>query len=147
MTKAATQTGQPSDAERDTALTTPHANIPDRHEVSRHPVDAVVADPMSMAPLCDEAQFAMILDEMVADAVPRLFAVVQEYGQRVDGRIAAWGMAFDDRAEVVAVERGLRMSLRAPEDALRAFSWGSHIRARVVWTNADAATSQWDAIS
>jgi hypothetical protein len=95
-------------------------------------------------PLCDEPAFAAILEEMVADEAPRLFAVVQEYGERVDGRIAAWGMAFADHAEVVPVKRGLRMSLQAPENALRMFKFGSHIRARLVWFNPDAATPTED---
>lgn len=77
---------------------------------------------------------------MVADEAPQLFAVIQEYGERVDGRIAAWGMSFDDHAEVVSVARGVRESLRTPQDALHLFHLGSHIRARLVWFNPDAAT-------
>jgi hypothetical protein len=109
-----------------------------------HPLDAAVPDPSGFTPLFDEPEFAAILEEMVADEAPRLFAVVQEYGERVDGRIAAWGMAFDDHAEVVSVAGGMRMSLPAPENALRMFTVGSHIRARLVWFNPDAATSAED---
>jgi hypothetical protein len=76
----------------------------------------------------------------VADNAPRLFAVVQEYGQRVDARIAGWGLAFDGRAEVVSTDGQLRMKLTAPEQGLRAFHFGSHIRARLVWFNAEAMT-------
>lgn len=83
--------------------------------------------------MCDEPEFTALLEEMVADEAPRLFAVVQEYGERVDGRIAAWGMAFTDHAEVVSVEHAQRMSLRTPRNALRLFSDGSHLRARLVW--------------
>lgn len=32
------------------------------------------------------------------------------------------------------------MSLRTPDRALRAYAWGSHIHARLVWFNPDAAT-------
>jgi hypothetical protein len=97
-----------------------------------------------MQPLCDEDEFAAIIEEMVADEAPRLFAIVQEYGERVDSRIAAWGMAFADHAEVVSVELGLRTSLQTPENALRLFNFGSHIRARLVWFNSDAATPTED---
>jgi hypothetical protein len=93
------------------------------------------------APLCDEPEFVALLDNMVADEAPRLFAIVQEYGERVDGRIAAWGMAFTDQAEVVSTERTRRMSLRTPENALRQFTIGGDIRARLVWFNPDAATT------
>jgi hypothetical protein len=82
---------------------------------------------------------------MVADSAPRVFAVVQAYGDRVDARIAAWGIAFDDHAEVVAVDGGLRMNLQAAEHALRGFKWGSDITARLVWVNPDAATPADDA--
>lgn len=110
----------------------------------RHPLDAYVPDPKGMQPLCGEDEFASIMEGIVADEAPRLFAVVQVYGERIDGRIAGWGMAFADHAEVVSVERGLRMSLPAPENALRIFKFGSHIRARLVWFNRDAATSTED---
>ena len=75
---------------------------------------------------------------------PRLFAVVQEYGERVDGRIAAWGLAFDDHTEVFSVGRTQRMCLQVPENALRLFKVGSHIRARLVWFDPDAATRAGD---
>ncbi|MBP2330253.1 hypothetical protein JOF56_010638 [Kibdelosporangium banguiense] len=44
-------------------------------------------------------------------------------------------MAFDDHAEVVSVERGLRICLPAPEDVLYMFKVGSRIQARLVWVN------------
>ncbi|MGH3620725.1 MAG: hypothetical protein ACRDQ5_02920, partial [Sciscionella sp.] len=98
-------------------------------------------DPSGLTPLCDEPEFVAILESMVADEAPRLFAVVQEYGDRVDGQIAGWGIAFTDHAEVISVTRRMRMSLQTPETALRLFNLGSHIRARLVWFNPDAATS------
>lgn len=104
------------------------------------PLDAFVPDPTGMPPLGDEAAFAALLNDMVAHEAPRLFAIVEEYGERVDGRIAAWGMAFTDRAEVVSVERTQRMSLQAPENAVPLFHFGSHIRARLVWADPDTGT-------
>ncbi|GAA3462665.1 hypothetical protein ACFFSW_24855 [Saccharothrix longispora] len=71
--------------------------------------------------------------ELVSDDAPRLFAVVREYGDREDADVAAWGMAFPDRAEVVGVERRVRMSLRDPERAARLFAGGDGARARLVW--------------
>jgi hypothetical protein len=109
-----------------------------------HQLDECMPDPSSLTPLCDEPEFATILQQMVADEAPRLFAVVQEYGERVDGRIAAWGMAFTDHTEVVSVEPKHRMSLQAPENALRLFTFGNHIRARLVWFTPDTATSTED---
>jgi hypothetical protein len=116
---------------------------PDQRQYG-HQLDAAVPDPSGLMPLCDEPEFAAILDSMVADEAPRLFAVVQEYGERVDGRIAAWGMAFDDHAEAISVAGRMRTSLQAPENALRMFTFGSHIRARLVWFNPDATTPTED---
>ncbi|WP_020663140.1 hypothetical protein [Amycolatopsis benzoatilytica] len=46
-------------------------------------------DPAELPPLCGKPEFAAILDAMVAGEAPRLFAGVQEYGERVDGQIVA----------------------------------------------------------
>ncbi|HEY2575471.1 MAG TPA: hypothetical protein VGI74_04115 [Streptosporangiaceae bacterium] len=92
-------------------------------------------DPSDLPPLGDERKFAALLEEAIAEEKPRLFAIVQEYGERVDGRIAAWGMAFADHAEVVVVEYDRRMSLPTPEKALRSFHFGDHVRARLMWIN------------
>lgn len=104
----------------------------------RHALHEHMPDPGELPPVCDEHEFAAITEQMVADEAPRLFAVVQEYGERVDAVIAAWGVAFPDHAEIVTHQ--LRMSVRAPESALRMFTVGNHIRARLVWFNPDAAT-------
>ncbi|HEY0804907.1 MAG TPA: hypothetical protein VGD84_07580 [Pseudonocardiaceae bacterium] len=109
-----------------------------------HPLDALVPDPAGLSPLCDAEAFAASLEGMVADFAPRVFAVVQEYGERVDGRIAAWGMAFEDHAEIVDVKGRVRMGMRSPEDALRGFAFGSHVRPHLVWVNPDAATRTKD---
>jgi hypothetical protein len=92
-------------------------------------------DPAALAPLCDEAEFTELIDELVAEQAPRLFAVVQEYGKRADGRIAAWGMAFADYAEVVGVVRGVHVSVCSPERATRACRRRPHITTRLVWVN------------
>jgi hypothetical protein len=105
---------------------------------ARHALHAFGPNLGELPPACDEHEFASIVEGMVADEAPRLFAVVQEYGERVDAVIAAWGMAFPDHAEIVAHQ--MRISVRAPESALRMFTVGSHIRAHLVWFNPDAAT-------
>ena len=106
----------------------------------RHPLDEFIPDPTGLAPLYDEPEFSAMVDTMVADEAPRLFAVVQEYGDRVDAAIAAWGLAFADHAELVTAGRRVHMDLRTPEHALRLFSAGSHLHARLVWFDPNAAT-------
>jgi hypothetical protein len=76
---------------------------------------------------------------MVAEEAPRVFAVLEEYGERVDGRIAAWGMAFPDHADVIAVDHCFHLRMRSPDRAARAFNNRPHITARVVWLHPDQA--------
>ncbi|WP_238935408.1 hypothetical protein [Saccharopolyspora spinosa] len=61
---------------------------------SGHPPDTFVVDPSGKTPMRSAEQFAVVAEDLVADAASSLFAVLQEYGERVDVRIAAWGMAF-----------------------------------------------------
>lgn len=96
-------------------------------------------DHPDLAPFCGEAEFAELLDGMVTDEAPRLFAVVQVFGERADGRIAAWGLAFEEHARVVSESGGTWMRLRAPENAIRLFTVGDHVRAHLVWPSPDAA--------
>ena len=84
-------------------------------------------------PLGNEEEFGKLLAEMVADQAPRMFAVVQEYGERIDGRIAAWGMAFDEHAAVVDVRGNVFISTESAEASLRRFELGREITPRVVW--------------
>lgn len=101
-------------------------------------------DPATLAPLCGEAEFVQEMAELVAEQAPRLFAVVQEYGERADGWVAAWGLAFEDGAKVFGVERAQYLSLRSPERALRMFNHGPHITAHLVWANPAALTRPAD---
>lgn len=84
-------------------------------------------------PLCSEEEFAQEVRELVADEAPQVFALVEEYGERVDGRIVAWGMAFDDRVEVIGVNGVQWVSVLSVERAHRAFS--RHRKIRLVWTS------------
>lgn len=114
---------------------------PSEDDDDRNPGDAFVLDPTNTAPLYDEPRFASILEQLVADDAPQVFAVIQEYGSRLDAWIAAWGMSFDDHAEVVSVEGDMRMSLRSPDAALLGFHEADeHIHARLVWFNPAAVT-------
>lgn len=116
------------------------ANMPPTQQKHRHPLDAFVPDSAGMPPLCGEEEFTGLLENMVADEAPRLFAIVQEYGQRVDGAIAAWGMAFTDHTEIISVDGHRHLHLQAPQNASRHFHFGTHVRARLVWFSPDAAT-------
>jgi hypothetical protein len=95
-------------------------------------------DAPSSGPLCGEAEFADLIEGMVTERAPQLFAVVQELGDRVDGWIAAWGMAFEDRVEVIGADGGVRLSVGTAERALVGFARCPDITAHVIWFNPDA---------
>jgi hypothetical protein len=103
-------------------------------------LDALVPDPAGKRPMCSEEAFVEVIQGWVADAAPRLFAVVQEYGDRVDARIAGWGIAFEDRADILGVDGAIHKGLRRAEDVLQLFHFGTHITSRLVWFNPDAVT-------
>lgn len=94
--------------------------------------------PVAEAPLCAEPEFAALAERLVADFAPRLFALLEEEGERVDGRIFAWGMAFGDHAEVVGADRAMRGSFDSADSARLMFSRCGKMR--LVWYNPDAAT-------
>jgi hypothetical protein len=99
----------------------------------------------TIVPPWSPQEFDALLDGLVADAAPRLFAVVQVYGELVDVRVAAWGMAFADRAEIVGVDSRSRLSVRTPESVIRWFARRPDITVRLVWVNPDAAGELADA--
>lgn len=93
-----------------------------------------MSDIDGLKPLGDETEFAALLNTMVVTSAPQVFAVVQEFGERLNGWVVAWGFAFDDRAEIFAVDDHSRMSLEKPENALHLFSSKrDHLTARLVW--------------
>lgn len=86
-----------------------------------------------LEPLCSEEEFAEEVRGLVADEAPQVFALVEEYGERLSGRIAAWGMAFDDHVEVASVNGALRMTFDSIADVQRRFSQRRKIR--LVWAS------------
>lgn len=102
-----------------------------------HPLDRLVPDPTGRSALGSEAEFTAHLNRLVRVNLPRVFAVVQVYGERVDRCIAGWGLDFGDHAEVISTDRTVRMGLNSPEEAMPGFRYGTHIRPRIVWADAD----------
>lgn len=90
-----------------------------------------------LSSLGTEEEFVTMLDELVADELPRVFALVEEYGERADGWIIAWGMAFEDHARLVNVGGGLSGDFRSAESARRAFAHRRKVR--LVWVRCSHA--------
>lgn len=89
--------------------------------------------PDGLPPMCGAEEFAELVAEMVAEDAPRLFAVVQEYGDRVDARIAAWGLAHPDHVDVIGVDGVVHVSATAPESVLQRFGRRANTSAHLVW--------------
>jgi hypothetical protein len=88
-------------------------------------------------PVWSEEEFAAVVRQLAVDDAPRLFAMVEECGEAEDARVAGYGLAYDDRAEVDSVEGGFRLSSRSPESARALFEVSSRSmgvrRVRLVW--------------
>jgi hypothetical protein len=89
---------------------------------------------VELPPLGTEEDFAQLVAELVTNEAPRLFALVEEHGERADGWVIAWGMAFDDHAAVVGIACGLRGSFSSAQRARWAFS--RRAKVRLVWADA-----------
>jgi hypothetical protein len=88
-------------------------------------------------PLWSEEEFAKIMRLVAEEHAPRLFAIVEEYGEQEDGRVAGYGLAYDDRVEVNSVEGGFHLSSESAERARQLFEISSRSRGvrttHVVW--------------
>ncbi|MGQ0777676.1 MAG: hypothetical protein ACT4NY_25255 [Pseudonocardiales bacterium] len=104
----------------------------------RTPEDTPDTSPDGWGPACDEAEFAEIAEEIVADYAPRLFGLIAEVGERADGHLIAWGMAFEDYVDVTMVDQRKLYRFASVELAHQALSRLGKIR--LVWYNPDAAT-------
>lgn len=80
-----------------------------------------------------EAEFAELAAGLAADSAPRRFALLVEEGEREDGWIVGWGLAFPDHAYVVGVDGQAGLEFRD-------MGWGIGLpaqdsRMRLVWVD------------
>ncbi|MFI9010713.1 hypothetical protein ACIGNX_26100 [Actinosynnema sp. NPDC053489] len=84
-----------------------------------------------------EQEFTELVREVAHEEAPRLFAIVEEHGEREGVRVAGYGVEFEDRAEVSAVEGGFHLSSQSAESARTVFEISSRSagtrRAHLVW--------------
>ncbi|NUT54249.1 MAG: hypothetical protein HOV94_44210 [Saccharothrix sp.] len=75
--------------------------------------------------------------ELAAREAPQLFAVVEEYDESEGIRVAGYGLAYVDRAEVESTEGDFRLSAESAESARALFEIGSRSsgarRVHLVW--------------
>jgi hypothetical protein len=90
----------------------------------------------------DEEAYTAKIDKMVADHMPRLFAMCEEIDD--DAEIVAWGLSFNDHAEVIVANESRQHHFLFPsaEYAPRELSARSkHCTLRLVWADQTRATS------
>ncbi|CCH31605.1 hypothetical protein ABZ816_04925 [Actinosynnema sp. NPDC047251] len=90
------------------------------------------AHPTTATP-CHDPGFAQFLAALAVEEAPRLFAVAVEYDDREDTYIAAYGLAFADRSEVVSTEGGFYATLQKPENALVFFTEQGEATPHLLW--------------
>jgi hypothetical protein len=84
--------------------------------------------------LTEQEQYEEFVTDLVAEARPRLFAVLREFGVHQDAEVAAWGMAWDGHVELISPNGTVRMQSESAERALRLFRRrGGDGSARLVW--------------
>jgi hypothetical protein len=89
-----------------------------------------------LPPLCGPEEFARLVTEMVTDDAPRVFAVVQEYGDRIDARIAAWGLAHAGHVDVIGLNGAIHLGAAGPETVLHRYDRRADTTAHVIWPSA-----------
>lgn len=62
-----------------------------------------------------DEQFTRFAAGLAADDAPRLFALVEEHGERADADVAGYGLAYADRAEFTSLGGGFHITSETPE--------------------------------
>ncbi|MFD0201753.1 MULTISPECIES: hypothetical protein [Saccharothrix] len=97
--------------------------------------------------LCGPAELTDLVDELVTEAAPRMFALVEEYGAAESARVAGYGLAYAARAEVNSVEGDFHLNSTSVERLRTVFEISSRSagvrRVHVVWLDR-AGRGLWD---
>ena len=90
------------------------------------------------SPLGTPEEFHQLMAELATDYAPRRFAICEEYGDRLDGRVFAWGIAFEDHAWLCADDATFTGRFSEAENAVRIFSrTGRHLH--LLWIDDPSA--------
>jgi hypothetical protein len=93
-------------------------------------------------------EFTGLMRESAVAEAPRLFAIVEEYGEAEDTRVAGYGLAYADRADVNSVEGDFQLHSESAESARTLFEISSRSagvrRVHVVWLDQTTTVAQQD---
>lgn len=91
-------------------------------------------------------EFTRLMRELAVAEAPKLFALVEEFGEGQDARVAGYGLAYQDRADVNSVEGDFHLSSQSAERARTLFEISSRSagvrRVHVVWLEEGGAAAQ-----
>ncbi|GAB3543751.1 hypothetical protein J2S53_000576 [Actinopolyspora lacussalsi] len=93
--------------------------------------EILAAEHAPAEPLGDEAEFAALVESFVREQAPRVFALVEEVGERADAEIFAWGLALAEHAEVFGAAGRMRGSFGSAESACEVLGMARELR--LVW--------------
>ena len=71
--------------------------------------------------------------EIVHENAPRRFAVVQDWGENMDGRVAAWGLAFPEEIQIIDDAFNVHEVVSSVERAIRRYTRPPYLKAWVHW--------------
>ena len=112
------------------------------------PSTASRATPTIAGPPWNAEQFTRRIRELAADETPRLFALVEEYGHREGARVAGYGLAYADRADVNSVEGDFPLNSQSAESTRTLFEISSRSagarQVHVVWLDQATTAAQQD---
>jgi hypothetical protein len=92
-------------------------------------------DLMTPVPPLSEQEFAELAQGLVTDSAPRVFALLTEAGERADGWVAMWGLAFEDQAVLLdEPDHSLVMICDSAEEAHRQLAMRQPLR--LIWSAA-----------
>lgn len=86
------------------------------------------------------------MHDIAREEAPRLFAIVEEHDDPKDIRVAGYGLAYHDRADVNSVEGDFRLASQSPEHARSLFEISSRSagapRVHVIWLDETEAPNR-----
>ncbi|CAM3988154.1 hypothetical protein KIPE111705_34805 [Kibdelosporangium persicum] len=109
------------------------------HTTAQSTVDGNPTESATTRHAADGSDFATDVADMIADHAPRVFAVVLEYGDQIDAKIVAWGLALDDGAYMATVDGRNQYAMAVPESALKYVTARPDTTPHLVWVDAGAA--------
>lgn len=91
-------------------------------------------------------QLTGLMRELAVAEAPRLFALMAEYGEGEDARVAGYGLAYADRADVNSVEGDFQLHSQSAESARTLFEISSKSagvrQVHVVWLDQTTTAAQ-----